>query len=390
MFIIRWVMVNKVLFLSAWYPHRYDAMSGLFVRKHAEAVARLVNVCVLYLYADSKVDSFDVVSKKSGRLTEIFVYFPFCSNKYIRVFSKAINYFRAFLKGYKVVLEEFGSPDICHANVLTRSAFLAFLLFKTKQIPYVISEHWSRYLPENYSYKGIFRKLISKMVVKNAQCIIPVSALLQKSMQHCGLQHQNYQVVPNVVDDFFYNSQPKQPRDKKRILHISCFDERAKNICGILRMIKQLSSKRDDFELLIIGEGIDFERVRTYSKKLCLSQEAVRFLGEQTPQQVCDWLYQSDFLLMFSNYETSGVVFSEALACGRPFVSTPVGIVPEITSRVGRIVPIGDEEKLLEAVNVMLDNFQQFDEQALQSIAQKFSYFSVADVLMEIYNRAIR
>lgn len=382
-------MLNKVLFLSAWYPHRYDAMSGLFVRKHAEAVARLVNVCVLYLYADSKVDSFDVVSKKSGQLTEVFVYFPFCPNKFVRIFSKAINYFRAFLKGYKVVLEEFGSPDICHANVLTRSAFLAFLLFKTKQIPYVISEHWSRYLPENYSYKGFFRKLISKIVVKNAQCIMPVSVLLQKSMQHCGLQHENYQVVSNVVDDFFYNSQPKQPRDKKRILHISCFDERAKNLCGILRMIKHLSEKRNDFELLIVGDGVDFECVRTYSKMLCLSQDVVKFVGEQTPQQVCDWLYQSDFLLMFSNYETSGVIFSEALACGRPFVSTPVGIVPEITSSVGRIVPIGNEECLLDAVNYMLDNYQKFKEQDLREIAQKFSYSSVAKKMVEVYNRSI-
>jgi hypothetical protein len=28
----------KILFLSAWYPHRYDPMPGLFVKQHAEAV----------------------------------------------------------------------------------------------------------------------------------------------------------------------------------------------------------------------------------------------------------------------------------------------------------------------------------------------------------------
>ncbi|MEE1089862.1 MAG: hypothetical protein UH103_00395, partial [Paludibacteraceae bacterium] len=41
----------KVLFLTPWYPHRYDAMSGLFVRKHAQAVARQgVEVGVLSIY----------------------------------------------------------------------------------------------------------------------------------------------------------------------------------------------------------------------------------------------------------------------------------------------------------------------------------------------------
>ena len=38
----------KVLYLTQWYPHRYDAMAGLFVRNHAEAAIRQgVDVCVL-------------------------------------------------------------------------------------------------------------------------------------------------------------------------------------------------------------------------------------------------------------------------------------------------------------------------------------------------------
>ena len=45
---------TKVLFLSAWYPNRYDAMAGLFVRKHAEAVGQYADVCVLYLHLDDK------------------------------------------------------------------------------------------------------------------------------------------------------------------------------------------------------------------------------------------------------------------------------------------------------------------------------------------------
>ena len=38
----------KVLFISAWYPNRYDEMAGLFVRKHAQAVSQFCEVEVLY------------------------------------------------------------------------------------------------------------------------------------------------------------------------------------------------------------------------------------------------------------------------------------------------------------------------------------------------------
>ena len=40
----------KILYLTEWYPHRYDPMPGLFVRKHAAASVRQgLDVCVLFL-----------------------------------------------------------------------------------------------------------------------------------------------------------------------------------------------------------------------------------------------------------------------------------------------------------------------------------------------------
>ena len=34
----------KVLFLAACYPNRFDAMEGLFIRKHASAVGKYTDV----------------------------------------------------------------------------------------------------------------------------------------------------------------------------------------------------------------------------------------------------------------------------------------------------------------------------------------------------------
>ena len=61
---------TKVLFLSAWYPNRYDAMAGLFVRKHAEAVSQYADVCVLYLHLDDKIDDFQIVEQSYNDVRE--------------------------------------------------------------------------------------------------------------------------------------------------------------------------------------------------------------------------------------------------------------------------------------------------------------------------------
>ena len=69
----------KVLYVSEWYPHRYDAMSGLFVRKHAQSVAfQEVDVCVLYVYPteDKSFTSLhEIVDQHTSLVREVYVYY---------------------------------------------------------------------------------------------------------------------------------------------------------------------------------------------------------------------------------------------------------------------------------------------------------------------------
>ena len=381
----------KVLFLSAWYPHRYDAMSGLFVRKHAEAVSRFAEVCVLYLYADENVKRFEIVEQNFENVREIYVYFPFTQNKLFLKISKAINYARAFFKGYKAVKKTFGKPDITQVNVLTRSGILAYWLKKTQKIPYVIIEHWSRYLPENKNYNGWVRKRAAEFVVKRAEVLMPVSNYLKNVMSSCNLSNKNTVVINNVVDDFFFeHSDQKEQRTKKRILHISCFDEKAKNICGLLDAVKLLSDKRTDFELILVGTGVDFEKCRKHSENLSFPKEMVKFIGEVAPKEVSRWLQNSDFLVVFSNYETACVVVSESLASGIPVIGTPTGIVPDVINETnGLIVDFNNAAALSEKMDFMLDNLKKYDAEKIRNDAKKYSYQSVGKELNKIYSECI-
>jgi glycosyltransferase involved in cell wall biosynthesis len=382
----------KVLFFSAWYPHRYDAMAGLFVRKHAEAVSQFADVCVLFPFADEHVHKFEIVEQKFGAVTEIYVYYPFCKNRFFRKLSSNINCWRAFRKGYKRVLNSFGQPDICNDNVLTFSGFLAYWLKMVYHIPYVVTEHWSGYLEQNGSFEqqNSLKKWLMRKMARKAGALMPVSKILENKMLQCGLYNDTYVRIDNVVDDFFYLPHEKQSHRKKRILHISCFDEKAKNICGMLRAIKQVSLQRQDFEFVIVGTGADFQMVVDYAKSLNFPVGMVQFIGEQTPEEVCEWFYQSDFFLFFSNYETAGVVISESLVCGKPVISTPVGIAPEvICADNGRLVPIGNEVGLCEQIGWMLDHFKEFDQEKIKQIGQQFTYAEVGAKLMRVYQNAL-
>lgn len=380
----------KVLFLSAWYPHRYDAMAGLFVRKHAQAVARYAEVCVLYLHADETIGQFEIIEQQLENVREIYVYFPFSKNRFLQKISKSINYARACIKGYAIVKNSFGKPDITQVNILTRTAVFAYLLKILQKIPYVIIEQWSRYVPQNNSYKAWLRKRITEFVVKRAAALMPVSNYLKKAMLDCNIHNKNTIIVYNVVDDFFFEHEEKEQREKKYMLHVSCFDEQAKNVCGILHAAKLLSEKRSDFELFIVGNGRDFAICYEQYTRLHFPENTVKFVGELAPQKVAECLKQADFFVMFSNYETASVVVAESLASGKPVISTPTGIMSDVINETnGVLVNFNDVAGLSKKMNYMLDNVEKYDAEKISKEAEKYSSRNVGKELFEIYKSIV-
>lgn len=375
----------KVLFLTLWYPNRYDAMAGLFVRKHAEAVSKHADVCVLYLHVDSRVERVEVCEEQVGGVREIVVYLPLRAR-----LLRPLDFFRGFSVGYKWVLESFGKPDVSQVNTLTRNGLLAYYLKKKHQIPYFIIEHWTRYLPQNPLYKGFLRRKLTQLVAKQSEELMTVSKMLQQAMQRHKIE-ANYGICYNVVDDFFYNGTDQKDSQKRRILHVSCFLDRQKNISGILHAAKILSQKRNDFELVLVGTGVDFEEMKELARELDFPAGVVRFVGEQTPREVARWFWSSHLSVIFSDYETACVSIMESLAAGVPVVSTPTGIAPDlIDEQTGKLVAFGCVEELTEALDEVIENIEAYNPQHIRQVADKFREETIGRELVERYKRAVR
>jgi glycosyltransferase involved in cell wall biosynthesis len=379
----------KVLFISAWYPHRYDAMAGLFVRKHAEAVSAYCEVKTLYVRADDKIKDFQLCEQITNGVHEVYVYYPYSPQKPLYKIKKIINYIRAYKKGYDFLQKVDWSPDVVHAHIFTRTAFMAYLHKLWRGIPYVVTEQWTRYMPQNFNYKGFFHKKATELVARNASCIMPVSEDLKQTMLKNKIKG-NYEVVYNVVDDFFFEKQHIKETEKKRMLHVSCFCERHKNIKGILQATHELSKHRNDFELVIIGTGRDFDDVYHYAQTLNFPSGMLVFAGEQSPQEVAEWYCKSDVFVMFSNYETACVVVQEGLASGIPVIGTPTGIMPDFVDETsGFIVDFNDINSLTDKMNLLLDNLDKYNAEKIKDKAKNFTYHAVGQKLYQIYSGII-
>ena len=230
-------------------------------------------------------------------------------------------------------------PDIVQLNVIQKQGLLALWLKKRFAIPYIIIEHWSGYLPENGAFLRMpkLQRDVYRRIAQGAEMILTVSMPLQRAMQAAGIDAQRWGTIDNVVDDFFEptaNSQkPKansQEPKPKTLLHVSCFDEKAKNVKGLLCAAKMLSEKRQDWRLVLVGTGVDYNEVRAFADHLEIPQGLIEWTGELTPREVADAMHRADALVLSSRYETYGIVLAEAATAGLPILSTPVGIAEDL------------------------------------------------------------
>jgi len=243
-------------------------------------------------------------------------------------------------RAWRALQREGWKPDVVQLNVIQKQGLLALWLKKRYGIPYVIVEHWSGYLPENGQFMRmpILQRELYKWIAKEAEIIMSVSNCLQEAMQLCGIRNKRWGRIHNVVDDFFFdapiNRNTNVQKKQKTLLHVSCFDERAKNVKGLLRAAKMLSERRLDWQLVLVGTGVDYEDVRAYADELEIPKGLLRWTGELTPRKVAEEMRRADAFVLSSCYETYGVVLAEAAVAGLPVLSTPVGIAEEIANLI--------------------------------------------------------
>ena len=383
---------KHIIFLARWYPHRYDPMFGLFVQRHAEAAALFNDITVIYCQEQRALSiehnahnsqptahcNFEIVRTLENDVDTIRVYYKKPKNKILSL----LRFYRANMKALKMCKP----ADMIHVHILTRLGVIAWIQKLLHKTPYIITEHWSRYLPGN-GFGGFLRKLFTKIVVRDAETVTTVTENLANAMRNHGLINDNYVVLPNVVNLGMFHISEKNNAPCK-IIHISCFEDKSKNISGLLESLKIIDDKGIDFQCTLIGEGMDLEVMKEKAQNLQLINK-VSFTGLLQGQELADKLSSGDFLVLSSNYENMPVVILEALASGLPVVSTNVGGIKEMVDETkGILVEPKNKEALAEALIKMIETYKNYDANYLRnSVIEKYGYESVGRFLSKLYNK---
>ena len=153
------------------------------------------------------------------------------------------------------------------------------------------------------------------------------------------------------------------------------------------------SLKRDDALLLIVGDGPQEGNLRTKVASLGLG-DRVRLCGNQA--DVRPWLHALDVFALPS-YANEGVPQSlvQAMLCGLPCISTPVGSIAEaaVDGQTALMVPPEDTAALAAALRRLLDDAllrARLGAAARAHCAARFSLEAMLDSMERVFADTVR
>ena len=365
-----------VVHIPSWFPDADKPLNGNFILRQIETIGAETESIILHHTAE------DYTPALPDKIHFHPVHFQH---------KKSLP--AAYIAEFKKIIQKYGKPDMIHLHVVLPLGPIAAHLSKKYHIPLIISEHWSIYQPLNRTTLKWYQKWGLQYTYKHAAHITAVSRNLLDNITATvpDAAKTPQTVIGNVVDTGIFSLKPTTPtRSKKQILHVSTLDNDAKNIMGILRAVDTLSKLRDDFELNIVH---DFRNIlaETYVRERGL-ESVVHFLGQKTSTEVASLMQNSDFFLLFSNYENQPCVLLESFCTGTPVVTTPVGGIPEIANKENAvIVTPKDEDQLTEKLSLMLNNSEQFKPETIRKQALEIcSPDVIGEKWKEIYRNVVK
>lgn len=247
----------------------------------------------------------------------------------------------------KLWLDEEG-VDHLHAHFGTNSADIAYLLRLLGGPTYSFTVHGADEC-DNAGALSLPRKTgAARFVVTVSSYIraqmmrrLPPADWAKLKVVHCGL------------DESFMASEPPAQPAQPTLLCIGrlCAEK------GHLILLDAFAAlKRPGLRLVLAGDGEFRDLVDARIRALGL-QEQVRVTGWIGSDEVRRLIGEATLVVQPSLMEGLPVVLMEALAQGRPVVSTFIAGIPELVEdgRTGWLVPAGDAESLARALEQALD-----------------------------------
>jgi glycosyltransferase involved in cell wall biosynthesis len=254
----------------------------------------------------------------------------------------------------------------------------------------------------------LFRAFLGfrNMILKRADAFSAISPEIASEWTSSGIPSEKVHLIPNCVDTKRFV--PVEPAQKKFLrtkldlpqdATIAIYTGRLVSYKGLPLLLKvwnEIRSRHNNVLLILAGTGgLDIhnceEELREYVEANRLESH-VLFTG--AVQNVHEYLQASDIFVFPTENDAFPSSIVEAMACGLPVVTTPVGAIKTIVTdgRTGMLIQPGVQEQLFQALDVMLSDkmlASRLGDAAHQSVQGLYSAEAVSKKYLNLFQGLI-
>lgn len=376
-----------IMVIPSWYSSKANKVHGSFFKEQFKALQKdgeKISVAYNEIWPITKFGKMKEKRKINFKVEDNLRTYRYKDYNY---FPKNPMMFKSFNKRmdklYKEIVRKEGKVDIIHAHSCFWGGIAASYISKKYNIPLVITEHsslkYAKYSRDSYK-KYIFD------AYKEADVLIAVGTGLKEEIS--GYVDREIDVIPNMVDlNLFYIDNNNNKNEK--FTFFSCaFLEEGKGMEDLIKAFAD-AFKGQDVILNIGGDGSTKNVLEELSKELEMDNQ-IKFLGSLSRTQVSEEMRKCDAFALPSEHETFGVVYIEALACGKPVIGANNGGAEDIIEDCnGIIANRKDIDSIKDALIEIKENYNIYDKNLIRKkVVDKYSEEVLVEGLKGVYKEA--
>jgi glycosyltransferase involved in cell wall biosynthesis len=203
----------------------------------------------------------------------------------------------------------------------------------------------------DYLHRPAWQQWLMRYSLKKAGANVFISEYEFREVTH-ALNVRNPLYIPMAVDTDIYR-EGAAPRENFvfTVAWMNSGNSTRKCVPEILRAIPLVLDRHPGMRFVIAGKkGSDHPGLEALARELGITGN-VEFLGVVSRERKIELMQRCKLYLSPSRYEGFGLAILEAMSCGAPVISSPVGAVPEVVGDAGMLVDGTSQQAIADAVD---------------------------------------
>ena len=359
-------MKKRILIVTSLFPNKINPINGIFVYNQVQSLKKSLCINVISpipwvpkLMGLNRTKEYSL-NPNFEELNKIPVFYP----RFL-IFPKQILfpfiwvfYLLTVWKTMRNVKGKFNF-DIIHTHFAYPDGFAIVLLAFLFKKPVILTVHGSDI---NIYTKHLLLRFQILFSLNRCYEIIAVSETLKNIIVKMGISPDKIKVIPmgfdstkfKPLDTLETRKNMGLPQNSKILLFVGNLIE-VKGLPYLINAMWYVSQERQDIVLFIVGDGDKKKDVQSLIHRRGL-EKYVKLIGQRPFLEIPMWVNSADALVLPSLNEGTPTILLEALACGKPFVASMVGGIPNLA--VGKsceLVPTCDSLALAKAILSLIE-----------------------------------